>query len=86
VMCTPNAINNISAQAEWQVAPNPATEKIIISGSNLKNKKMQLINLQGQIMVKMKLENSETTIATNSLPKGIYIIKIGDEYKKIVLE
>ena len=86
VMCTPNAINNISAQAEWQVAPNPATEKIIISGSNLKNKKMQLINLQGQIMVKMKLENSETTIVTNSLPKGIYIIKIGDEYKKIVLE
>jgi hypothetical protein len=55
-------------------------------GSNLKNKKMQLINLQGQVMVKMKLENSETTIATNSLPKGIYIIKIGDEYKKIVLE
>jgi len=74
----------LKANIDIYLRENKGTISIIFSNHCLQILN-SICNLR-KIFVAKKLENPATTIATDALPKGIYIITIGDELKKIVLE
>jgi Secretion system C-terminal sorting domain len=75
-----NTINNFS------ILQNPFSNIIQIENINLEllDQKMVLINSVGQIVLENKIKNTTTTLHTNELPNGIYFLKIGKQYLKLL--
>ena len=70
---------------ELKIFPNPTNEKIIIYGlENLKGI-IELINQEGKIIRKERINNlSLLTINVSSLEKGIYFIKLQNKNGQII--
>jgi hypothetical protein len=68
------------------VYPNPAKDKINIVGKNIK--KVEIVNLNGQIVKSRTINSENYIIDVSDLSKGLYFIKInnGREVKKIVVK
>jgi hypothetical protein len=74
--------NNI----DINIYPNPAKDKINIVGKNIK--KVEIVNLNGQIVKSRTINSENYIIDVSDLSKGLYFIKInnGREVKKIVVK
>jgi hypothetical protein len=72
------------------IYPNPATDKLYVKLPGLSSASLQLINLDGQVVLSRKQTNQVETIDVSQLAKGIYIVKVtkGDELiiKKVVVQ
>lgn len=70
----------IGTPDKWQVYPNPATDKIYITGNvaPARTIQMQLINANGSIIQQQIINNQTTTILLSHLAEGSYIIRISD--------
>lgn len=66
--------NELSSLA---VYPNPVKDIIHITNTNVNLVKAELHNLNGQLV--LSKENNLTAINVNSLPSGIYMLKIYSE-------
>jgi len=79
------AITNLNNES-IKIFPNPATNKITIAGTQLANKKYQIINLYGQV-VKQGILNSHE-ILLDELENGLYYLAFRDSkiavQKKII--
>jgi len=67
------------AQVEMKIYPNPATEKITLSISNMEkmqNGTLQLYTLNGQLLQTRLLSEAEVEISLAGLSKGTYILKV----------
>jgi len=67
------------AQVEMKIYPNPATEKITLSISNMEkmqNGTLQLYTLNGQLLQTRLLSEAEVDISLVGLSKGAYILKV----------
>jgi len=67
------------AQVEMKIYPNPATEKITLSISNmdkLQTGTLQLYSLNGQLLQTRPLNEAEVDISLVGLSKGTYILKV----------
>ncbi|MBN1186522.1 MAG: carbohydrate binding domain-containing protein [Bacteroidales bacterium] len=71
-----------------RIHPNPATDHIKISGTELI--KAQLYNLTGMLVKEQAVKNTEIMLNTMNLPKGIYIVKVSslnsETSKKIIIQ
>ena len=81
-------INEQYLQQDIAIYPNPTTGIISILGKNIES--IEIVNIEGQIIKLIKLNNEKYNIDLSALPKGIYMIKIITDKeimtKKIVLE
>ena len=62
-----------------KIYPNPATEKITLSISNMEkmqNGTLQLYTLNGQLLQTRLLSEAEVDISLVGLSKGAYILKV----------
>ncbi len=80
-----------SLNNEVLVYPNPAKEKLFITGNNLEHAKITLVNILGQTETIETMENSQGfELKTIGLKAGVYIVKIsrGEESitRKIIIE
>jgi Secretion system C-terminal sorting domain len=69
------------------IYPNPAREQIQVSvGQNLLNTNMQLLNLAGQVLQIIKVQQSNFSINLNEYKTGIYLLQFedGSSYKVVV--
>jgi len=67
------------AQVEMRIYPNPATEKITLSISNMEKMQsgtLQLYTLNGQLLQTRLLSEAEVDISLLGLSKGTYILKV----------
>jgi len=70
------------------IYPNPASDFVTIESSeNIRS--IQVINQLGQVMVDQNIQTTKSTINTNSLNKGLYLLKVNTDkgsniYKVIV--
>ena len=67
------------AQVEMKIYPNPATEKITLSISNMENLQtgtLQLYSMNGQLLQTRLLSEAEVDISLVGLSKGTYILKV----------
>jgi len=67
------------AQVEMKIYPNPATEKITLSISNMEKMQtgtLQLYSMNGQLLQTRLLSEAEVDISLVGLSKGTYILKV----------
>ena len=73
-------------EAAVQVYPNPSTGLLNITGVEGSAQRVQLVNLQGQLLLNKQLEKGQTQLDVSTLPKGLYLIKVGQHSERIILE
>jgi aminopeptidase N len=84
-------ITENSTNSSFDVFPNPAKDKITLTlkeGNKIKNAKISVFNIQGQLMMQQQAMEEKTEIDISRLAKGNYYIQLtaGDqkEVKKFV--
>ena len=71
------AVTEVAFDKQFSLYPNPASELIQISGPDLLNKQLSIINAQGQSMeLELTESNQQLSINTAQLPSGIYFLII----------
>lgn len=58
------------------IYPNPTKNQLHINFTEYKNNSIEIFNLQGQLCHTQELLSNRTVISTQSLPKGLYTIKV----------
>lgn len=71
---TPTSVQEITEGA-FSVYPNPASDYIMIETNDLKEAKIELMDVNGRLLKSQKLDNN-TRIDTKMLSNGIYLYKI----------
>lgn len=70
-----------SNEVALSIAPNPATTSITITASEaLNDAGLTLYDLQGRACYNSKMRGSRHEIPTNSLPSGIYFVKVAGSH------
>ncbi len=72
------AVEESSART-WQLFPNPAREQLYIRSEGEALGEIHLIDLCGRCLYRTKCQESETVLDVSQLPKGLYLIRIGNE-------
>ena len=64
--------------ASFEVWPNPAQGRFMVEGKGM----MTITNVVGQTLLNREIDGKETV----TLPKGIYVVKIGNITQKVIVE
>ena len=81
--------NNIS---DFEVFPNPVKESLTIQfNGDIINNYLQIVNSCGQVVFEQAInEVKEITVSRNSLPAGLYLLKVSNDHslitKKLIFE
>ncbi|MBY0425597.1 MAG: BspA family leucine-rich repeat surface protein, partial [Cytophagales bacterium] len=76
--------SNVAISAGFNIYPNPTTSnELRIEGPT--GAFLQIFNAQGMLQASQTLSSTTNMLHTN-LPSGIYMVKVGDETKKLVIE
>ena len=71
------------------IFPNPASNSITIKGENYSGAEVELIDVEGNVLLSIKLSNSIQTIGLNAVSPGSYILKISTttttDYHKLII-
>ncbi len=70
---------------EFSIYPNPATNKIFITGNFNYPASLKLLDLSGKIIFQKNLLNSPATIDLPHLPAGIYFLRVNEAVQKLVI-
>jgi hypothetical protein len=71
----------------FQMAPNPVKEQLNITlKKEIKSTLIEIYNLQGQVVYKMNTSDSQNRIDVSHLKTGTYLIKVGNEVQRFVVE
>ena len=77
-------IDNQELTATIALFPNPAISMFTITTEGVQINEIKLINVLGEeILKRSEINNTESTININSLPKGIYIVEVITDKGKI---
>lgn len=66
--------------------PNPTKDLLIIETKKSINEPIEIYDLQGRFIMKVFTNNLKSEIDISELAKGLYCIKIGNEFRKILKE
>jgi len=74
----------------FSIHPNPATQyfEILVSPSDLNHNgiAVQIYDVQGLLLKRLPIYDEKTQIDISNLAKGFYIVKIGNEAKKLIIK
>lgn len=74
---TTTGVNFISgSDSPWTIYPNPASDKIMISGASRSQVSVSILSLSGMVVRQTILDRGMVDVS--DLPNGAYIIRIGD--------
>jgi hypothetical protein len=74
----PISIGEMKVQAEVSIYPNPVSENLFIASAKVMTE-VQVISVSGQMLMKVSVNDFETTINMRQLSAGSYFIKIKHE-------
>ena len=81
-----NAISQIS-EAELAVYPNPFAERIVITiPAECIGQTAYLTSTQGEVVLQMTLEQTETVLYTDALSHGTYLLRVGSHSQLLIKE
>lgn len=80
-LCNPGetGINDEENNNAWKFYPNPANEELFIEVADLKNTKVEIFNIEGQLLQNLQLQAKKTALKIDFLAKGLYFLKIENE-------
>jgi uncharacterized Ntn-hydrolase superfamily protein len=73
--CAAAYIPSIDKQGGIKVFPNPASDKLTISGLQFTINEIEIYNSLHELVKKIKVEEKDTVIDLSELPAGIYFLK-----------
>lgn len=79
-------INNKETAKSVIILPNPTNDFFVIKGIIPQNEDCEIYNLQGELVKRVIISNSESKVSVKDLGSGIYIVKVGQQTKKLVVE
>lgn len=83
-------VNNVLANSDVKVYPNPAKENVSIETIKGNNNVITILDLSGKIIEMVNTSKTITVLNTSNLTSGIYFIQITNEFgsitKKLVIE
>lgn len=83
-------VNNVLANSDVKVYPNPANENVSIETNKGNNNVITILDLSGKTIETINTSKSITVLNTSNLTSGIYFIQITNEFgsitKKLVIE
>ena len=75
-----------SSKDKWEIYPNPNKGQFTISGPENGMGKLIILTMQGQSVKTISISGQKTQVDIQELPKGIYLLKMGDELiERIIL-
>lgn len=79
------AANENAVRSSISVYPNPVKDFLTIDFNSEKvdNSSFQLLDVSGKLINKGNLKNAKTQISANSLPAGMYILRITNDSKLV---
>ena len=77
-------VETLAADADFTVFPSPADEKLTITSSYLPKENITIMNLTGQVVKQIKMEQTIETIDVSNLTSGIYIVTDGTNVKRFI--
>ena len=81
-----NAISQIS-EAELAVYPNPFAERVVITiPAERIGQTAYLTSMQGEVVLQMTLEQTETVLYTDALSQGTYLLRVGSQSQLLIKE
>lgn len=63
---------------QFQIFPNPVTDKVTVQGQNNGNYELKLFNSLGKLLNQMNFQKSQT-LNLSTFPKGIYYLEIAQD-------
>ncbi len=77
----------IPIKHDISIFPNPATDKIIISGADIDISDVMIVNVLGQNIISeveiVSHSNSELVLDISSLSSGVYFVRLNDDIYKV---
>lgn len=84
---SPSRLILIAEQAgAFSIYPNPASDKITITGNFNSGADLLLFDMNGKKLVQRKIISNITDLTLPVLPKGIYMVRIGEATQKLVIQ
>ena len=83
-----NSVNEIAAAENISVYPNPAVSQLTVGNlqSAIQSKlPVELFSIDGKKVFSATPEANELEISTQQLLSGVYVLKVGDVTKKVVV-
>lgn len=90
-----NAVNYSTVQKVFvpskndliKIYPNPAHKKIIVTGTMFSHSEISVFDLSGKLLWQKKLSARQSMIEVDLpiLSRGIYLVKVGDAVKKLII-
>ncbi len=74
VMHTASSFESENQEAKYKVYPNPTSSKLTIEFAT--NADIELISLQGQVLLKQHISGGKSVIEVGSLPQGVYLLRL----------
>ncbi len=62
--------------AEVKIYPNPSEGYFYVNGQDLAGAELYLFDLQGRMVLNQKLTDDHTTIITNTIKAGVYMVRV----------
>ena len=85
IECATNSIENTAAlEDEVRVFPNPFEDKLIIESSFQGTQNYALYSILGEHILSGSVQSGSTNINLESIPDGLYILKVRDQSLKVV--
>ena len=66
----------VTSNVNLKVYPNPTKSNVTVEFANLTDAKLQVLDINGRVLITKLLNETSTNIDTNSLPIGMYLFKI----------
>jgi len=76
-------IKTLPVESSVSVFPNPVQTNLTVTGVD-KDKKINLLNLNGTLLQSIPAQDSSTNIDVSSLPQGLYLLQIGEQVIKFI--
>jgi hypothetical protein len=70
----PSAINENIISDNLKIFPNPTTNNLMIEGERIA--KIEILNIEGQIIKRLKTKENKTDIDVSNFASGVYIIRV----------
>jgi polyhydroxybutyrate depolymerase len=75
--------NDILSENSFKIYPNPTSNQVTIETDEQAEYQVQIIDLQGKMMLKSNIIGSQKTLDVADLPNGIYVIRVSSEKGQI---
>jgi hypothetical protein len=84
ITCNPAQVDEQKGSIDFQVFPNPSNKSIQVDLKNAESSWYEIYSLCGQLLKSGSISMSSSEIDISNLDPQGYLLKIGDQYQRII--